>query len=526
MLPFPAWSDLGRVSSSTRASWEGEFGIREKYRRYFDGDIFKERVEVEGVDHSEAPLLYPLGLNLVKMLCIAQTDALFGEWEDQIVRFEVRSEVPSSGDHEKAIEMASLILNSSNANSMLWEIALERNVYGGGAIKVTPGLAGRGHIRWTRVPLESFFPIWDPDDPNELLEVWIVIQMTAEQARAKYGFSASAEVVTRVEHWTKAGYENLLEGRRMEAYSGVNPWGFVPFVYIPHCRTDHFWGLSLTEDIIPAQDELNGVLADAGEAINYNAHPIRWGVNLPRAFNQKNFAMSPNAMWDLGRTLPGAEKPEIGILEAQRPVPPETFSYVKFIYDWTRTAAFTPPIAFGEDNGGGQRSGQTLEIRMIPMIRANKRSRAYMGEGLAKLLWMAGKILQQKRFDDVPARAVEKFIDGSLIPAFAPIMPQDHQGIVDEVVKLMATEPHAISLETSQKILGRGTGEVARIKEDLRDEELKSDEQKAQEDAVRQPSLPGGQKAEAAPGQKGSAKGQVLNAQKGKMQPQARKESA
>jgi hypothetical protein len=43
---------------------------------------------------------------------------------------------------------------------------------------------------------------------------------------------------------------------------------------------------------------------------------------------------------------------------------------------------------------------------------------------------------------------------------------------VDEVVKLLSTTPPAISLETSQKILGRGPGEVERIKAMLQDEEL------------------------------------------------------
>lgn len=476
MIYFPEWSDLGSVSTSTRSAWEGELVIRDRHRRYFDGLVFKEKVEAENL--ADAPLLYPLGLNLVKMMCLAQTDALFGEWEDQCVQFEARQDETSGKDHEAAIQLLSQVLANSNANSMLWELGLDRNIYGGGVLKVTPSLQP-GFVKWSRIPLENFFPIWDPDDPDTLLEVWVVVEMTAEQARAKYGMNSTAEIVTRIEHWTPFIYENFIEGRKIDAFSGVNPWGFVPFVYIPNSRSNHFWGLSLTEDIIPVQDELNAVLADVGEAINYNSHPIRYGINLPRAFNTRNFPLDPNALWDLGRQMPGADEPKVGLLEAQHAVRPEVFNYVKFLYDWTRVSAFTPPIAFGEDDGGGQRSGATLEIRMMPLIKSNRRSRAYMGTGLVKAMRMTGAILRQKKLSDVPVRAVERLLDGSIHPRFAPVLPQDHQALVDEVVKLMSTEPKSISLETAEKKLGHGQGEVQRIKDDLKDEELKDEEPKS-----------------------------------------------
>ena len=40
---------------------------------------------------------------------------------------------------------------------------------GGGAFKVAPALKAPGFIKWSRVPLTSFFPVFDPDDPNRLL---------------------------------------------------------------------------------------------------------------------------------------------------------------------------------------------------------------------------------------------------------------------------------------------------------------------------------------------------------------------
>jgi hypothetical protein len=473
MLNFPDWSDLGGVSSEMRLAWEQETSLRRHYRYYYDGLVFKEKVPMEaGADESEAPLMYPVGINLVKMLALAQTDSLFGEWEDQIVKFEVRQDDVPDAASEAAISLLGKIVLGSELNSALWEVELDRNVYGGGAFKVSPALKTPGFVKWSRIPLENFFPIFDPEDPNQMLEVYSVLQMTPEMARLKYGYEASVEIVTRVEHWTPFAYENWLDGRRIDAYSGVNPWGFVPFVYIPRLRSNNWFGDALTEDIIQSQDELNGRLADTGDAINYNAHPVKWGINLPKAFNTRNFPVGPNAMWDAGRQIGTNPPPQISLLEAKNPVPQGLFDYITFLYDWSRTSSFSPPIAFGEDNGGGQRSGATLEIRMWPLVKAVRRSRSYLSEGLMRMVKMSGQILQQKKLPGIPARALERMIDGSLVARFAEVMPRDHQAIVDEVVKLLTTTPPTHSLETATKLLGRGPGEVERIRQMVKDKDF------------------------------------------------------
>ena len=85
---------------------------------------------------------------------------------------------------------------------------------------------------------------------------------------------------------------------------------------------------------------------------------------------------------------------------------------------------------------------------------------------------MSAKMLDQKRISDVPVRSLDRILKGQVVPRFAEVLPRDHQAIVDEVVKLTATNPPSISMETAQKILGRGPGEVERIKDQLQDQEL------------------------------------------------------
>lgn len=467
---IPEWSDLGNVSPATRMSWEGELAIRHRYRYYFDGLIFKEKVPTESGNEEDAPLLYPVGINLVKMLCLAMTDSEFGEWQERIINFEVRKDLEADEAVKSGIELLAKISESSSINSMLWEMSLDRNMYGGGAAKVSVDLTSPGYIKWERIPLENFFPVCDPDDPNKLLEVYVVVEMSAEQAKLRYGYAGStAEIIQRVEHWTPEKYENTLDGQRMDAYSGVNPYGFVPFTFVPRFRTTHWWGDAITEDVIPVQDELNMRVADLGDAINYNSHPVRWGMNLPKAFNSGNFPLDSNAMWDAGRSIGNTPPPQFGVLEAKNPVPQGAFEYIKFLYDWARTSSFAPPIAFGEDSGGGQRSGVTLEIRMWPLIKSVRRSRAYLGEGISRMMKMSARMLQQKKLPGISALALKAIVEGLIVPTFAEIMPRDHQAIVDEVVKRFSTTPPSISIDTAVDKLGDGIGEVDRIKTMMQD---------------------------------------------------------
>jgi hypothetical protein len=400
------------------------------------------------------------------MLCLAQADSLFGEWDEQIVKFGVNQDAEFEQPERDAAKLLGDILTSSNAEVVLWEIGLDREIYGGGAMKISPYFPGL--IRWSRVPLDSFYPVWDPVEPDILMEVYIVTEVTKEQAKLKYGYITDKPTVTHVEHWTNGSFETKLDDRVISIYSGINPWGVVPFVYFPRMRTTSWWGDSLTQDIIRVQDELNMRVADLGEAVHYNAHPTRWGLNLPKAFNRDNYQLGPNILWDLGRKMGDWPEPKVGILQVNDPAPPGVTKFIDFLYDWSMTSSSAPPIAFGKDDGGGQRSGVTLEIRMWPLIKAVRRSRSYMAAGLRRAARLSAIILRQKRIDDLSVRALGAILENRVVPQFAPVMPRDQAALVDEVVKRFSTEPHTLSLISAVKKLGDGASEVERIDEDIK----------------------------------------------------------
>jgi hypothetical protein len=151
------------------------------------------------------------------------------------------------------------------------------------------------------------------------------------------------------------------------------------------------------------------------------------------------------------------------MLQSSSPVPDAAFKHIDFIYNWARTSSFAPPIAFGDDNGGGQRSGVTLELRLWPMLKSIRRSRSYMTDGIHRAMKITAMILKQKNFKDVDRQVIDGLLMDDITPQFHHILPKDQPAVVDEVVKLLSTNPPSISLETAQEALGRGVGEVQRI---------------------------------------------------------------
>ena len=459
--------DLADVSPFVRNTWESLRILRWKAVRYYSGQIFMEPVAQE-VGEAGGPLLYPVGINLIKMIVQAMTDATFGEWDDarSVLMWKTQSSKPITAVETAAVEYVTRLMEDSNAASMFWELEFDRNLQGAGVLRVVPDLSRRSHLRWIKIPLDGFYPIFDPSDPDTILECWQVTNILPEQARALYGIETAdrGTPLLKCEHWTAKEYTTTIDGKRVDIYSGINPWGVIPYVYIPRIRTIDWWGEALTDDLYSVQDELNMRIADTGEALNYHSHPVYWGRNLPSTFNTTNFPLDPSALWDLGRTHgANGETPEVGMLKNETPVPEQMFKYIDFLYDWSRVSSSAPPIAFGEDAGGGQRSGVTLEIRMWPLLKAVRRSRGYLNTGLMQALTITGRILAQKKFSDVTPGVADQLITRCVLPVFNQVMPRDEVALVDEVVKLLSTNPPAISLETAEAKLGHGIAEVEKI---------------------------------------------------------------
>ena len=167
---FPSWSDLGvDINTATQNTWDAELGRASKYWYYYSGFIFKEQVQ-DTEPGAELPLMYPIGVNIVKMLCLAHADSSFGDYRGLPFTYEPRADDEINEIDREASRLARSILLDSNAPTLFWELELERQLYGGAAFKISPSLRKASGVHWQRIPKGSFFPIWDPADPDELLE--------------------------------------------------------------------------------------------------------------------------------------------------------------------------------------------------------------------------------------------------------------------------------------------------------------------------------------------------------------------
>ena len=100
---------------SRRDTWAQLRMEYDKAVRYYTGDIFRDKVETEAGE-GDAPLLYPVGINLVKLITLSMTDALFGEHDDSDpVLFVARNNNKVTPQIKATIEYLSKVLSFSHA---------------------------------------------------------------------------------------------------------------------------------------------------------------------------------------------------------------------------------------------------------------------------------------------------------------------------------------------------------------------------------------------------------------------------
>jgi len=430
-------ADLMTVPSTPNPAWDIQIKKYDDYNRYFYGDVFSEVVNRGTAEEpSEPALLYPLRINLVRMMCFTHLQMFLGQWEDQV--FALTPKQSKRGERldqwaQDTIEFLETVWDESNFNSRIVDAALSMIIYGGAVFKVAfdPTLSTR--IRIDHILPEYFFPRWHPMDPDKLLEATISFRMSVEDAKLAYGYEPTgneSETVMYVESWTKDRVDVSIAGEPMEKYCGANPYGFIPFVYIPRIRAPgDFYGLAVPEDILGLSNELNVRLADIGDRIQYSAHP-QWVVS-NYAGTTKTWEIGKDSIINLGTGLAGLAP----TLTSLPPVaePASSFRYIDFILDLSRMAAMSPPVAFGTDEGS-QRSALTLSFRMWPLVQQSRLARLNWTTGIASLHKMVIEIRINRDKGRTDDKIPTSWLKARIVPKWSPILPPDRSQVVDEVM--------------------------------------------------------------------------------------------
>jgi len=490
------WDMAGTMSA--RGSWSEQRDKYIEFDRYFYGDVFDDVIQQTTTDDSEAPtLLYPLKINLVKMMVMTHTQMMMGQWEERVLDFQVKQK--KRGPRldlwaENAKALITDVWDENDQNGLLMEGILACMLYGGTVYKVVSDYHLYNRVRIDHILPRYFLPRYHPFDPKRMMEVYIEVEMDIVDAMLAYNYKpknqpAQGDTVYYREHWTEEHYEVTVGGNNDNAEEGVqvlhqgaNPYGFVPFIYIPRIRPPgEFYGLAVCEDIMGIQDETNMRMADIGDRINYSSHPI-WIVKNFYG-DESELVLAPDEIINLGASLGGMD-PSFEMV-APAGEPPSTFKYLNMCLDLAKRGAMSPPIAFGEDQGS-QRSALTLEFRMWPLIQQAKWARANWTSALERLHDMIMRIrvtkdaLEKRGEDDTIKPAALKH---RVLPKWQPVLPRDRKEEVEEVLEAWSRgEMPTISLEAAVGILAftedsdEEIKRIMKLMEDRRQQEIEVQE--------------------------------------------------
>lgn len=392
------------------ALWKAQVARYYDYWQWFNGAVLAERISKK--DDKKIIYKYPLGINLVRNFTRKHASVLLGEEEfdsgNPLVTTRVSprpslkkrktgnntDDATNQADKDLAKlceDIVAQVWADSNGRSLQMEQAEISQVLGGCAFQVSWNDNDDEHevpITVKKITPDFFMPIYKSDDPWNLIEAFVTYRISAAEATAEYGWKGEQNgQVVFCEHWTRDRWEIMINRQtaviRGEVAKGKNPFGFVPFVYIPHLREGNFWGSSMVEDIRGLVRELNARAADMGDAIRATVHRKRYSRDISGKVTIKNLDNGVDAI-DLGNTSPATKvSPDVWV-EDPPVLSDGLVNYPKELLQQAMREGSLGPISFGEDEGS-QRSALTLAFRMWPSTSHARAERTFWTDGLNQI---------------------------------------------------------------------------------------------------------------------------------------------
>jgi hypothetical protein len=456
------------------AAWQAQATTYQEMWEYYRGDVFDETIT-----NRQDDLKYPLAINLFSTACANHRAALWGEFEDDVLTFRCRSKNADAGIVETALDR---IWRDSSKNSILLEAGLLGMILGGVVLRVVWHPVHR-RIFFRIVPADAFYPVWDPDDYHNVLECFIAYQIDGYAARRRFHVEIPDDQSVHIvrEHWTPhfvnvtvGDQEAFWDAGHQFSMCGPNPFrdprtglGIIPVEYFPRDRAGSFYGIPLGKDARRMQDGYNEKMADLGDAVLEATHQYKFLRG--RHQGKKGLEhLTRTGLNDLGMAAPGQTKePDVFTVTGGN-IPPGTTEWIESLLVLTRASMFTPPVAYGQDEGS-QRSALTLAFRMWPLSSAVRATRGYWGDSFRSLHRKALVVAANKGGYNITDRMAEY----DTLPVWSAMLPRDREGEVNEAVTRKAqgliSTYHAIEM-LEEKETEWVEEEVARIEDDIEKE--------------------------------------------------------
>jgi len=439
------------------------------YWRLFTGAVWEETLGVN--DDGNPTLKYPLKLNYIQTYAMKRAAILFGEIDDgctPLVRIKAEAR-PALGEDMpddslkkialQAEQFCNQVLIDNNARSAQMESGVIQQFLGGAVFKIgwNPDNDNlEAGITYEQVIPDFFMPVWNAQRPDELLEAFVVYRITAREAELMYDLDPlEGAFGLYMEHWTKDKVNITINSHPITVkvdnttilYDNVdNPFGFVPFVYIPTARAGSYYGISMCETVGGLVRELNGRLADIGDLIHETSHRELFISNVIAPLNTRHISTGRDVI-DLGVTPSVSKDPPTAFKIDPPTLGPQILAYPDALIEELRNATFLTPVSFGEDEGG-ERSAKTLAARMWPATSNIKTQRSYWSNGMKQIAKMILKIAIIKGVGGITQKHLKGINFGA---QWFPMMPTDEAAEVETTAKKIAMG--AMAPQTAMKVL-------------------------------------------------------------------------
>lgn len=321
----------------------------------------------------------------------------------------------------------SIVARDNDLDAADLATAVDSSVLGDGAYKVTWDRR-RERVRIVPVDPQQLVVTTEVDDARRPAVIRHIMQMAPQVAESTYGIGAidRAEGGTMVvtEAWTEERY--WVEYNGQVVFHSANPYGFQPYLVFPNMQRPHeFWGLSDLTDIVDVNRALDRRLSVVAALLEISGNPV---TVLENVTGQQGIAVGPGAVWE----LPINSKAYILDVLAGSALD-HHLKYIEALYRVMDDLAEMPRMAFGDQGGGGARSGVALQIQLQPIIQKITRKRVVWSSMIERRAMFAARLLQKFGQLDLGAYRVEDF---SYKAIWAPILPSDRQALVADWIAL------------------------------------------------------------------------------------------
>jgi len=241
----------------------------------------------------------------------------------------------------------------------------------------------KGRIRLRLLGSDQVFPVWNPLNQEELLQVRVITEVADQTSPTTNSTTTTPITLGGIGVQKNKRYiEDIFPDRIVEGWEdGIkqirsNDLGEIPLVHIQHQKfPKEYYGLSDLDGVIDIQRELNEKLTDISDVINYHASPI----TIITGASAKNLSKGPRSLWS---GLPAEAK--VFNLELGSDLP-ASYKYLESVLQMMLDLSGVPEQALGRGQPISNTSAAALQVGFGPLVEDSERKQPNYRKGFKEI---------------------------------------------------------------------------------------------------------------------------------------------